>query len=51
VRIWDAATGRQLRTLRGHSEAVYGVAYSPDGAALASTSYDDTVRIWDAATK
>jgi WD40 repeat protein len=45
VRIWDAATGRQLRTLSGHSELVYGMAYSPDGAAIASASGDKTVRI------
>ena len=38
VRIWDAASGRLLRTLCGHSQNVMGVAFSPDGRALASVS-------------
>src|SRR5205823_3324287 len=38
------------QTLRGHTERVNGVAYSPDGKQLVSVSNDQTMRIWDVAT-
>jgi WD40 repeat protein len=50
VRVWDAATGKELLTLQGHAKRVTSVAFSPDGQRLASGSGDQTVRIWDTAT-
>jgi WD40 repeat protein len=50
VKVWDAATGRQLLSLKGHTGLVQSVCWSPDGKRLASASYDQTVKVWDAAS-
>ena len=46
IKIWDANTGECLKTLRGHSDWVLSVAYSPDGTKIISGSFDETVKIW-----
>jgi WD domain, G-beta repeat len=37
--------------LTGHTGPVYGVAFSPDGKLLATTSRDDAIRLWDVASR
>jgi WD40 repeat protein len=49
--VWDAATGKlQHRLTHGLGKWVRGLALSADGQAIATSSLDDTVRIWDRRT-
>ena len=50
VRIWEAATDKQLWQLTGHQNRVISVHFSPDGKRLVSGSWDKTVMVWDPST-
>src|SRR5262245_19066627 len=44
ARVWDAATGRLLRTWAAHGDFIYSLAFAPDGARFASASLDRGVK-------
>jgi WD40 repeat protein len=50
IRLWEAATGRELRVLAGQEGYVYSLALSPDGKTLAAGDLDSRIRVLSVAT-
>ena len=55
LKVWDAQTGQETLTLKGHSDIVHSVSFSPDGKRIVSGSgrpslHDKKpgeIKIWD----
>ena len=47
IRLYDATSGHQTAVLKGHSDKLTMLRFFPDGKRLASSGYDNVVRVWD----
>lgn len=50
IKFWDPQSGKELRTLKGHSDEIRALAFSPDGKYLVTAGEDQTAIIWDVQT-
>jgi WD40 repeat protein len=50
ARLWDATSGQEIITLRGHEDIVRSASFSPDAGRIVTASDDHTARLWDATT-
>jgi WD40 repeat protein/serine/threonine protein kinase len=51
VRLWEAATGKELAVLPGHADEAAWATFSLDDRTLATAAGDGTIRLWDIATQ
>ena len=47
LNVWDVPSGRELRTLTGHTDGLSSVALTPDGQRAVSASWDKSLKVWD----
>jgi WD40 repeat protein len=47
IRLWDAASGKVIGAMEGHTSWICQLIFSTDGQRLYSASADQTIRIWD----
>ena len=50
IRLWDVATGRELRRFTGHQLGVHSASLSPNGKWLVSAGFDYNVCVWELET-
>jgi WD40 repeat protein len=46
----DTAAPGLIATLKGHSDAIYSLAFTPDGKHVVTGSGDHNIKVWDSAT-
>jgi len=50
IKLWNAETGEEIKTLKGHKNLILSVNFSPDGKKIVSGSADRTIKLWNAET-
>lgn len=46
ARLWECASGKEIRSFVGHARAISAVAFSADGSFVMTGSFDETARVW-----
>jgi WD40 repeat protein len=46
VKLWNVKSQNEAGILRGHSDGITSIKFSPDGKFLASGSYDKLIKLW-----
>lgn len=46
ARMWDIASGQEVKRFMGHSQGLYAIDFSPDGKWIATSSFDGTLQLW-----
>ncbi len=49
VRMWEVASGQEVRRFNGHRAGIYSVAFFPDGRRVSSAGSDAMAMVWDTA--
>ncbi|MBV8881031.1 MAG: WD40 repeat domain-containing protein [Planctomycetaceae bacterium] len=50
VRLVDPRDGHELQALAGHGGMIHDAGWSRDGRLIATSGYDETIRVWETAT-
>jgi platelet-activating factor acetylhydrolase IB subunit alpha len=50
MKLWDHESGEYIRTLKGHTNTIHSLAFTPTGSHLVSTSSDLSIKLWDFTT-
>jgi WD40 repeat protein len=50
LKLWEASSGRLLRTMVGHAQYAQTASFSPDAHEIISAAWDSSVKIWDPQT-
>jgi eukaryotic-like serine/threonine-protein kinase len=50
LKLWDAASGTALATIKAHQGGISGLVFGPDSTRLLTCGKEPTVRLWDVAT-
>ena len=50
LRLWDPATGKEVRQLQGGQVNSWSIAFSPDSKLVAAPCADSSIHVWEVAT-